>query len=238
MAAATHAPGYKGPKVKAIAPIMGWTDLVQALVPNDVMKASYDLGLFAAGYKAGKQNYNTDLPLWLVEGLTGVNEAEFKQQLALRSVVHQADFLRNVPIYALQAWKDELFPVEQVRTLFDTIRDENRNLKLYAGGFGSRNGNRNLTERLPFFSCRILRRSICSSGMTPNIPLHSLYRYSVTNKAAKGSPIVAILIGMALLFASLSSQNEEMNIRNPGRTGFLKFDIWRLKRLFPELSNQ
>lgn len=136
LAASNQSPDYTGPKVKAIAPIMGWTDLVSALFPNDVMKTSYDAGLFATGYKADKQNYNTDLPTWLVEGLSGINQAEFKQQLALRSVIGQADRLADVPIYALQAWRDELFPVEQVRSLFNRLQNQNRNLKLYAGGFG------------------------------------------------------------------------------------------------------
>jgi predicted acyl esterase len=136
LAASTQSPGYTGPKVKAIAPIMGWTDLNEALFPNDIMKSSYDLGLFASGFKPDKQNYGTDLPVWLAEGLTGINQADFKQQLALRSVIGQAEKLKAIPIYALQAWKDELFPVEQVRKLFDLLQDRNRNLKLYAGGFG------------------------------------------------------------------------------------------------------
>jgi len=33
----------------AVIPIIGWTDLYQALAPNDVPKLTYSLGLFATG---------------------------------------------------------------------------------------------------------------------------------------------------------------------------------------------
>lgn len=136
LAASNNQPGYTGPKVKAIAPVMGWTDLNDALLPNDVMKGSYNSVLLAMGFKPDKLNYGTDLPAWFVEGLSGLNQADFKQQLALRSVKQHSDQLGSVPIYALQAWKDELFPVQQVRSLFSVLQLQNPDLKLYAGGYG------------------------------------------------------------------------------------------------------
>ncbi|MFC4767998.1 CocE/NonD family hydrolase [Effusibacillus consociatus] len=156
LAAYTNEPGYVGPKVKAIAPIMGWSDLTSALYPDDVMKASYDLALFAGGYKPDKQNYNPDLPTWLVEGASGVNKADFKQQTALRSVIHHPERLYKVPIYALQAWKDELFPVEQVTTLFDVLQGQNPNLKLYAGGFGHPRASLNNQDEIHFVVTQVL----------------------------------------------------------------------------------
>lgn len=136
------------PKVAAIAPIAGWTNLNYALFPNSVVKFSFDVGLYAVGARPTANNYPPALSQWLVEGMTGVNTQDFSNGLQARSVTSASQWttLATTPMYAFQAWKDELFPAEQVTPLFEQAAEEPqsplynstaaRDDRLYLGSFG------------------------------------------------------------------------------------------------------
>ncbi|WP_047985928.1 alpha/beta fold hydrolase [Ornithinibacillus californiensis] len=129
------------PKVKTIAPIVGWTDLYQALYPNGVMKMSYDTGLalLALG--------NADPLIYelLTYAATGVNDEAIREMAEERSILLDGEFVNQnmeensiyeVPIYMLQAWEDYLFPAEQAIDLYKKLDGENSNVKLYLGNTG------------------------------------------------------------------------------------------------------
>ena len=58
----------------AVVPIIGWTDLYQALAPNDVPKLTYTLGLFAGGFNQTNPNYTGQMVDWLGDFLSGKPE--------------------------------------------------------------------------------------------------------------------------------------------------------------------
>jgi ABC-2 type transport system ATP-binding protein len=120
------------PKVAAIAPIAGWTNLEYALYPNRVMKMSFDTGLYAVGANPASNNYPPTLTEWMAEGITGLNTQDFANGLEARSVTSTPAWqsLAETPMYAFQAWKDELFPAEQVVPLFEGAA-ENPSSSLY-----------------------------------------------------------------------------------------------------------
>lgn len=140
--------GGMPPKVAAIAPIAGWTSLLYALYPNQVMKYSFDVGLYATGYNPQTNNYPPELTEWLAEAMTGVNTQAFVAALQDRSVQSLAQWqaLATTPAYFFQAWKDELFPAEQVVPFFEQAAEDANsgiytktaaaNDRLYLGGYG------------------------------------------------------------------------------------------------------
>lgn len=131
----------KYPKVAAIAPIVGWTDLYQALMPNDVFKLSYTAGLLSLSLgRTDPVAYQ-----WLTWATTGTNRDKLKQDLKERSVLQdgkltnpnlQENTIEQIPIYMIQGWEDYLFPVEQALILYSVLKDKNPNLKLYLGNTG------------------------------------------------------------------------------------------------------
>lgn len=136
------------PKVAAIAPIAGWTDLAYALYPHQVVKFSFDFGLYATGYNPKTNNYPPTLTRWLTEAATGVNTQDFVQGLDARSVQTYAQWqsLAHTPAYFFQAWRDELFPAEQVVPFYERAAEDSAsgiynevaadNDRLYLGGYG------------------------------------------------------------------------------------------------------
>jgi predicted acyl esterase len=129
----THVSG-----LTAVAPIIGWTDLYQALSPNDVPKLSYTAGLFAGGFDAQDPNYDDVMFDWLDDFVGGHPEDARmggpQQNIDWRSVILDPAEL-NVPVFAIQGWRDWLFPAEQAETLFQATTAIPF-FKLYIGGLG------------------------------------------------------------------------------------------------------
>ena len=129
----THVAG-----LSAVAPIIGWTDLYQALSPNDVPKLSYSVGFFASGFDAGNPNYDDVMFDWM-RNLIGGNPEQNRsgnaqQNIDWRSVIFDPAEL-SVPAFVIQGWRDWLFPVEQATTLFQA-GSAIPFFKLYLGGVG------------------------------------------------------------------------------------------------------
>jgi predicted acyl esterase len=122
----------------AVAPIIGWTDLYQALAPNDVPKLSYTVGLFASGYNPQDPNYSQQMFDWLGDFLDGKPEktrmGDPKDNADWRSVIFNPEELA-VPTFVIQGWNDFLFPAEQATSLFETTNNIPF-FKLYIGGIG------------------------------------------------------------------------------------------------------
>jgi predicted acyl esterase len=122
----------------AVAPIIGWTDLYQALAPNDVPKLSYTAGLFAGGFNAQDPNYDDVMFDWLQDFLGGHPEDARtggpQNNIDWRSVIFDPAEL-TLPVFVIQGWRDWLFPAEQAASLFQTSTSIPF-FKLYIGGLG------------------------------------------------------------------------------------------------------
>jgi predicted acyl esterase len=128
----THVAG-----LTAVAPIIGWTDLYQALAPNDVPKFSFVVGLFASGFDPQNPNYD-DLMFTRAEQLLGGNPEAARtgdtSSIDWRSVIFNPAEL-TVPVFVIQGWRDWLFPAEQATSLFQTSTGIPF-FKMYIGGLG------------------------------------------------------------------------------------------------------
>jgi predicted acyl esterase len=129
----THVAG-----LTAVVPIIGWTDLYQALAPNDVPKLTYTLGLFAGGFNQQNPNYPQQMFDWLADFLDGKPEktrmGEPENNVDWRSVIfNPADV--TVPTFVIQGWSDFLFPAEQATALFEATNGIPF-FKMYIGGIG------------------------------------------------------------------------------------------------------
>jgi hypothetical protein len=128
----THVAG-----LTAAAPIIGWTDLYQALSPNNVPKFSYTIGLFAGGFDPQNPNYD-DIMFDRAKQLLGGNPEAARtgdcSSVDWRSVILNPTEL-SVPIFVIQGWRDWLFPAEQAISLFQASTNIPF-FKLYIGGLG------------------------------------------------------------------------------------------------------
>lgn len=129
----THVAG-----LTAVVPIIGWSDLYQALAPNDVPKLSYTLGLFAGGFNPQNPNYPQQMFDWLSDFLGGTPEktrmGDSQDNVDWRSVIfNPADV--TVPTFVIQGWRDFLFPTEQAVSLFEATNGIPF-FKMYVGGVG------------------------------------------------------------------------------------------------------
>ena len=129
----THVAG-----LAAVAPIIGWTDLYQALSPNDVPKLSFTVGLFASGFNATDPNYEDQMFALLGDFLGGHPEDARtggpQNNIDWRSVIFDPAEL-TVPAFVIQGWRDWLFPSEQAESLFQTSTAIPF-FKMYLGGVG------------------------------------------------------------------------------------------------------
>lgn len=128
----THVPG-----LSAAAPIIGWTDVYQALSPNNVPKFSYTVGLFAGGFDPQNPNYD-DIMFDRAKQLLGGNPEEARtndcSSIDWRSVIFNPTEL-SIPLFVIQGWRDWLFPAEQAISLFQASTNIPF-FKLYIGGLG------------------------------------------------------------------------------------------------------
>ena len=124
------------PRVSAVIPLVGWTDLEQALFPNGVVNYRLGIGEFYSGLdqqvgRAPFFNYSRlefDILDAAAEGRELGNSV--KQELSIRSIAHRdangreiLDQARQprVPVFIIQSWDDYLFPSTQVLDVFSQI---------------------------------------------------------------------------------------------------------------------
>jgi predicted acyl esterase len=129
----THVPG-----LTTVVPIVGWTDIYQALSPNNVPKLSYGISLFAGGFDTQNPNYDDQMFEWARALLGGHPEnlrtGDAQSNVDWRSVILNPTEL-TVPVFVVQGWHDWLFPAEQATTLFRSSTAIPF-FKMYIGGLG------------------------------------------------------------------------------------------------------
>jgi putative CocE/NonD family hydrolase len=136
------------PRVSAVIPLVGWTDLEQALYPNGAIKYKLGLAEFYSGLDQGVgqapfYNYNQlqfDLFDAAAEGRLA--DSNTRQMLRARSIaalnsdgqeVLDQSRQPRVPTFIIQSWDDYLFPATQVLDVFSQITSPKQ---IYLGRHG------------------------------------------------------------------------------------------------------
>ena len=124
------------PRVSAVIPLVGWTDLEQALYPNGAINYRLGIGEFYSGLQrqtGGPPFYNyTQLEFDLLDAAAEgrLPDAGVRQALRARSIAQKGTDGREVleqsrqpraPMFIIQSWDDYLFPATQVLDVFSQI---------------------------------------------------------------------------------------------------------------------
>ncbi|WP_158889975.1 CocE/NonD family hydrolase [Amycolatopsis anabasis] len=119
------------PRVKAVAALSGWADLVASLYPNHTPSLQAGYGLLAAGHLTGRMDpefvpYEKEALKGNYEALVPLNpERSAATQLAAINARKPAVFLAN-------AWNESMFPPSQLTDFFTKLTGPKR-LMLAAG---------------------------------------------------------------------------------------------------------
>ncbi|HSB12462.1 MAG TPA: CocE/NonD family hydrolase [Blastocatellia bacterium] len=123
------------PRVSAVIPLVGWTDLEQALYPNGAINYRLGIAEFYSGLEQQTGQppfYNyTQLEFDLFDAAAeGRVPGSVRQALRARSIAHQdeqgLEVLEpsrqpRVPVFVIQSWDDYLFPSSQVLDVYSQI---------------------------------------------------------------------------------------------------------------------
>lgn len=107
-------------RIKAAAPMNGWTDLYQALVPNDCWKTPWSIMLFATALWAHRMSPRNPLVGWLKTMLTKWDARALKEELDERSVRFDVENI-NCPMFIVHSWNDDLFEPNQVLDFYTKL---------------------------------------------------------------------------------------------------------------------
>lgn len=157
------------PRVSAIVPLVGWTDLEQALYPNGAIKYWLGVAEFNSGLKrhVGQPpffNYSQlqfDLLDAAAEGR--LPDSSVRQALRARSIAARnengQDILDpskqpRVPTLIIQSWDDYLFPASQVLGVFSQITAPKR---IYLGRHGHPPGGNQFEGEDLYIATEVLR---------------------------------------------------------------------------------
>jgi predicted acyl esterase len=136
------------PRVSAVIPLVGWTDLEQSLYPNGAINYRMGIGEFYSGLQrhvGSPPFYNyTDLQFELFDAAAEgrLPDSGVREMLRVRSIAHlngdgvetlDAARVPMAPTFIIQSWDDYLFPAAQVLDVFSQI---NAPRQIYLGRTG------------------------------------------------------------------------------------------------------
>lgn len=192
------------PRVSAVIPLVGWTDLEQALYPNGAIKYKLGIAEFYSGLEqsAGQPpfynftRFEFDLFDAAAEGRVPGGAA--RQALRDRSIAHMnadgqevLDPARQprVPTYIIQSWDDYLFPSTQVLDVFSQITAPKQ---IYFGRHGHPPGGNRYEGEDYYIASQVLGwfdHYLRGLGGTNSLPVTSAPApFSVVPFTAKGLP--------------------------------------------------
>ncbi len=117
-------------RVRAVAPMHGWTDLEYSLTPNGSLKLIWGLLLLITASWATKLNFRNILYRWTATLLLGRGDPEeFRQEMKDRSVIHQVEEV-SCPTFIVGSWNDDLFEPNQMLDYYQRLKAPR---KLYIG---------------------------------------------------------------------------------------------------------
>src|SRR3954463_15327069 len=111
------------PAVKTVIPTATWSDIYDALLPNNVELLAYVNGFFATGWNPTAQpinnqelstqnNYSQNMLRWVAEANSGVGLDDLRAGAADRSVAGHYSQV-HIPVFIIQGSNDGLFSANQ-----------------------------------------------------------------------------------------------------------------------------
>ena len=110
----------RDPRIKAAAPMNGWTDLNFALTPNGCWKAAWSIALFVGSLWAVRFNPKNDLVRWLKTVIFERNLHGVSEELKERSAIHDVDKV-SCPMFIVHSWNDDLFEPNQILKFYEEL---------------------------------------------------------------------------------------------------------------------
>jgi putative CocE/NonD family hydrolase len=157
------------PRVSAVIPLVGWTDLESSLYPNGVISYKIGLGLFYGGLNTAVGTspfYNYDkLQFQMFDTAAEGREpdGELKAALAERSIAARDADGREIlkpsrqpiaPTFIIQSWDDYLFPSTQVLDVYSQITAPKQ---IYMGRRGHPPGGNQSDPEAVYIGAAVLR---------------------------------------------------------------------------------
>ncbi|MEA2496449.1 MAG: type transport system ATP-binding protein [Thermoleophilaceae bacterium] len=134
------------PAVRTVIPTATWSDIYDALLPNNVELLAYANGFYATGWEpTGKivtnqelsttNNYSQNMHRWVAEANAGVGLDDLRAGAAQRSVAGHYDQVK-IPVFIIQGLNDGLFSANQAIDAYQALRGRKVKARLYLGGIG------------------------------------------------------------------------------------------------------
>jgi ABC-2 type transport system ATP-binding protein len=157
------------PRVSAVIPLVGWTDLESALYPNGVINYKTGLGLFYGGLNTAVGTspfYNYEqlqFQMFDTAAVGGEPDNALKAALAARSIAERDPEGREIlkpsrqpraPTFIIQSWDDYLFPSTQVLDVYSQI---NAPKQIYLGRQGHPPGGNESDPEALYIGTAVLR---------------------------------------------------------------------------------
>ena len=133
------------PAVRTVIPTATWSDIYDALLPNNVELLAYVNGFFATGWNptaapinnqqlSTQNNYSQNMLRWTAEANSGAGLDDLKQGAASRSVAGHYNQVK-IPVFIIQGLNDGLFSANQAIDAYQALR-KRVPTRLYLGGIG------------------------------------------------------------------------------------------------------
>jgi ABC-2 type transport system ATP-binding protein len=133
------------PAVRTVIPTATWSDIYDALLPNNVELLAYVNGFFATGWNPTAQpinnqqistdnNYSQNMLRWVAEANSGVGLDDLRQGAASRSIAGHYRQVK-IPVFIIQGLNDGLFSANQAIDAYQALR-KRVPTRLYLGGIG------------------------------------------------------------------------------------------------------
>jgi predicted acyl esterase len=125
------------PAIKALVAAATWTDLYDGLLPNSVLKVSYENGFYAAGRARtdGYNNYAQEMDVMQAKVESGVDLDGVHALLKAHSITGKWDQV-HTPIFLVQGLNDGLFDGNEAIQNYQELSKRHVPVRLYLGGIG------------------------------------------------------------------------------------------------------
>ncbi|MBC7230752.1 MAG: CocE/NonD family hydrolase [Actinobacteria bacterium] len=112
----------RDPRVKAAAPINGWTDLRESLLPQGSLKIFWGMLLLLTASCATRLDPRNPLYRWTGTMLLRRGDAEaFEEDMRRRSRLQDAENI-DTPMLIVGSWNDDLFEPNQMMHFYERLR--------------------------------------------------------------------------------------------------------------------
>jgi putative CocE/NonD family hydrolase len=118
-------PGARDKRIKAAAPMSGWTDLEFSLMPNNCWKWSWSFALLLGAIPAIKMNPKNDLIRWMKVVVRGRDTESIRGELEERSALYGVENV-GCPMLVVHSWNDDLFEPNQILEFYKRLQSEKR----------------------------------------------------------------------------------------------------------------